>query len=300
MTDARLSVRVDSDTKSQAENVFRSLGLNLSTGINLFLARVARQRAIPFSLTLDRNEILGSESVENELSAMKREGIPAARFDEKRAYPYLEYPDGARKYSLEQIKDIVKEHRPGPIGKYRYYSVLIPLVEIEGKIHVLFEIRSSNLKVQPGEVSFPGGKIEDGETPAQAAVRETAEEIGIKISDVELFGPLNYIVTYSSFTMYGFAGHIDSDVLKQTTPNPGEVAETFTIPLSFFMENEPEVFNHVVRPDISEEFTVAPNYPWRTGMATTPVYTYDAGPKKRVVWGLTARMTWDFVSLIKK
>jgi DNA-damage-inducible protein J len=111
MGDARLSVRVDSDTKSQAENVFRSLGLNLSTGINLFLTQVARQRAIPFSLTLNRNEILGSESmsiereaietVENELSAMKREGIPVARFDEKRACPYLEYSDGTRKYSLE-------------------------------------------------------------------------------------------------------------------------------------------------------------------------------------------------------
>jgi mutator protein MutT len=222
------------------------------------------------------------------------------------------------KISFNQIEDIVKNHKPKPIGRYRYYSVLVPLIEIEGEIHVLFEIRSSNLKVQPGEVSFPGGKIEDGETPAQAAVRETSEELGIKISDVELFGPLNYIVTYSSFTMYGFAGRIDSDVLKQATPNPDEVAETFTIPLSFFIENEPEIFRHEVKPDISKDFPVAPNYPWRTGTATTPVYTYEgqaclsndichsreggnlypAKTKKRVVWGLTARMLKDFVDML--
>jgi len=52
MSDTRLSVRVDSTTKKQAESVFSALGMNLSTGINIYLAQVARSKAIPFALDL--------------------------------------------------------------------------------------------------------------------------------------------------------------------------------------------------------------------------------------------------------
>lgn len=57
------------------------------------------------------------------------------------------------------------------------YSVLMPFVTTENGDALLLEIRSDNVK-QPGEICFPGGRIESGETPAETAVRETCEELG--------------------------------------------------------------------------------------------------------------------------
>jgi len=101
VTETRLSVRVDNATKKQAEAVFNALGMNLSTGINIFLAQVARSRAIPFALELGSDPLERGmrEAVDAKLSAMKEGGAPIARYDTLQKRPYLEYPDGRREYS---------------------------------------------------------------------------------------------------------------------------------------------------------------------------------------------------------
>ena len=71
---------------------------------------------------------------------------------------------------LDDVKNIARNHIPAPVGAWQYYSVLLPLVEKDGGLHVLYELRSPALKVQPGEVSFPGGRIERGESPDQTAL----------------------------------------------------------------------------------------------------------------------------------
>ena len=74
MTETRLNVRVDNTVKKQAEAVFSALGMNMSTGINIFLAQVARSRAIPFALELggDPVERRMREAVNAEISAVNR------------------------------------------------------------------------------------------------------------------------------------------------------------------------------------------------------------------------------------
>ena len=70
--------------------------------------------------------------------------------------------------------------------QYRHYAVVIPLIEKDGTYEVLFEVRSSKLNRQPGEICFPGGKCDAGETSEQAAHREICEELLIQRYKVQL------------------------------------------------------------------------------------------------------------------
>ncbi|MEF1862735.1 CoA pyrophosphatase, partial [Neisseria gonorrhoeae] len=74
-------------------------------------------------------------------------------------------------------------------------SVLIPIIEINNTHYILFEVRSKNLKHQPSEISFPGGKIESGETPYEAVIRETCEELGTFSDNIEVISSLDLLIT---------------------------------------------------------------------------------------------------------
>ena len=103
MAETRLNVRVDNAIKKQAEAVFTALGMNMSTGINIFLAQVARSRAIPFALELSSDPIERRmrEAVDTRVSAAKSSGSPVALYDNLQNRPFLEYPDGRRVYDIE-------------------------------------------------------------------------------------------------------------------------------------------------------------------------------------------------------
>jgi addiction module RelB/DinJ family antitoxin len=103
MAEAGLNVRVDNTIKKQAEAVFTALGMNLSTGINIFLSQVARSRAIPFALELsgDPIERRMREAVNAKVSAIKSSGSPVALYDDLQNRPYLEYPDGRKVYDID-------------------------------------------------------------------------------------------------------------------------------------------------------------------------------------------------------
>jgi addiction module RelB/DinJ family antitoxin len=103
MPETRLSVRVDNIVKRNAEMVFNALGMNMSTGINIFLTRVARGRSIPFALELDSDpqDVLMRRHVKAKLNDAAENGAPIALFDDERQRPYLEYPDGSRIYELD-------------------------------------------------------------------------------------------------------------------------------------------------------------------------------------------------------
>jgi addiction module RelB/DinJ family antitoxin len=103
MAETRLSVRVDNTTKRNAETVFNALGMNLSTGINIFLTRVAQSRSIPFALQLDSDpqDVLMRGAVKSKLNNAFENEAPIALFDDEQNRPYLEYTDGRRVYELD-------------------------------------------------------------------------------------------------------------------------------------------------------------------------------------------------------
>ena len=197
--------------------------------------------------------------------------------------------------NISKIEKFMENRTPGDVGQRKNCSVLIPLVEIDGKLHILYEQRSSRLKTQPGDVCFPGGVMEPGETAIECAVRETEEEIGIKREKIRVIGQFDSIYEVRNITMHTVIGVIDEKELDHLDINPDEVAKVFTVPYTFFEEEEPFIYEYDVVQKVDdfpyEEMGVNPNYKWRVGKNIVPIWHYGEGEDRQLLWGLTALIT---------
>src|SRR6478752_2912631 len=112
----------------------------------------------------------------------------------------------------------------------RASAVLAPFYELDGELYVVLTRRSWDLRAHTGEVSFPGGRSDDGETPVEAALRESFEEIGLDPSAVDVLGELDHLMTVSSRSfIVPFVGLLpDVPVLE---PNPSEVDAVLHVPV---------------------------------------------------------------------
>lgn len=154
--------------------------------------------------------------------------------------------------------------------------------------HFLFEVRSSTLRQQPSEICFPGGKIEKGETPESAALRETCEELLLSYEQLEVLTSTDFVTTPANRVLYPYIG-----LLKQynNTFSKDEVEKTFLVPLSFFEQTKPTLYYHTVTITPSEHFPMEkmPNktsYTFEQGTYPVPFYEYD----NYTIWGMTARV----------
>lgn len=122
-----------------------------------------------------------------------------------------------------------------PERSLRPAAVLIPLIERTGGWRVILTKRASHLKHHAGQVSFPGGKVEAGETGMTAALREAEEEIGLPATAVQMIGSLDVHETVTNFSVTPFVGWAEgfSPVI-----DTGEVEEVFEVPLDFLMRGE--------------------------------------------------------------
>lgn len=204
-----------------------------------------------------------------------------------------------KQITIKDFEDTFRDREPKSLGVYQYYAVLVPLVEKDGELHILYEVRAESLKRQPGEVCFPGGRIENNESAEECAVRETSEELNVEKSDIRIIAQMDFLHTYSNFTLYSLLGVIDYEVVSKAKVNPDEVKETFLVPVSFFAENEPEMYYFDVLPNIGPDFpyekiNLKDGYNWRKGKSTVPIYRYG----DRAIWGMTARITNHLMDLV--
>lgn len=196
----------------------------------------------------------------------------------------------------------LKGRKPFVLGheNFQQSAVLVPLIEKNNETHILFEVRSMKLRTQPGDICFPGGRIEKEDPNQQfTALRETSEELGISKNLIKEIVPLDYVVSHFNGIIYPFVGVITHPELIR--PSEAEVAEVFTVPLSFFMNTEPEQhninFNMKPCTDFPLDLIVGgENYDWQTPIIEELFYTYN----KKVIWGLTAKILTHFIELIKK
>lgn len=206
-----------------------------------------------------------------------------------------------RDRNLEKIENILFFHRPKPINVEDYFSVFVPLMKIEGEICVVYELRAMSLRRQPGEISFPGGKMEKGESPRYAAIRELCEELLIPSDKVQVFGETDYLITRGTSQIYSFAGLIKDIEFEDIRPNSDEVEKLFYVPLRWFMENEPKKYTMDVELIQSEDFPfeLIPNgkdYKFYKGVDEILFYEYE----DYVIWGFTAKITDRLIRILKE
>lgn len=205
-----------------------------------------------------------------------------------------------KKITLNEVENIFEGRTPGAAGKHSYFSVLVPLVEKEDGLHLLFELRAAHMKRQPGEVCFPGGKVEPGESFQECAVRETVEELGIREDDIRVINQMDVMHTYSNFTLFPYLGVIKAEALERLDCNPDEVEEIFTVPVDHLLNNEPFLYKMQIMPQIKEDFPYErirfpKTYKWRVGSNDIPIYEYE----NRIIWGLTGRVTMNLMQVLK-
>lgn len=201
---------------------------------------------------------------------------------------------------LDEIRDKISRRAPGLMDCRRFFAVLVPLVKKGEEWYLLYEVRSRTMHSQPGEVCFPGGRMEPGEDAEQCALRETWEELGIPARQIRLLGRLDFIAHRANFLMQPVLAVVEEGALEQMRLNPAEVEETFLVPLSHLMEHPPREYEYPLVPSPGEDFPyelvgIPRDYPWRTGRENVPVYPWGEHP----IWGLTARITRHLVGLLK-
>lgn len=201
---------------------------------------------------------------------------------------------------LKGLEALLKDRTPGLMDSKRAYAVLVPLVEQNGELCLLYEVRARTLRRQPGEVCFPGGLMEKGESPEDCALRETWEELAIPPERVRLLGRLDFIAHRASFLMQPVLGVVDSSALDRMAPSPAEVEEVFFVPLSHLLRTPPIEYTYELVPTPAENFPyeiigIPKNYRWQNGRENVPVYPWEG----RAIWGLTGRITRNLISLLQ-
>jgi len=157
-------------------------------------------------------------------------------------------------------------------------GVLVPVTDNEANPEMLFTLRSAKLKMHRGQVAYPGGKREPGDTSlVMTALRETHEEIGLPPDKVDVVAPLSQVMSRYGILVTPYVGVIPPDY--PLTPNPDEIESVFRVPISFFLEDRRERTDAL--PFLNHTFYV-PCYRW----------------ERYQIWGLSAVVLVDFLNAV--
>lgn len=116
-------------------------------------------------------------------------------------------------------------------------AVLLPIIERPGGLTVLFTVRAAGLRHHAGQVSFPGGRVDARDAgPRDAALRESAEEVGLAAELVQIVGYLPNYLTITGFSVTPVIGFVQPEF--EPVPDAEEVSEAFEVPLELLMSPE--------------------------------------------------------------
>ncbi len=196
---------------------------------------------------------------------------------------------------IDKLIETIRSHEANTTGVVRQSSILIPLIKRDGAWHLLYERRSFNLKSQPGEICFPGGMIDSDEHPRDAAIRETCEELNLLSSHIEIIGQIDSIMTSFDMLIHCYVGLLHCN-FEDIAFSKAEVDLIFTVPIEHLQKTQPMRYLLSSKYDLSDDFPFqsipnGKNYNFKS--ASYPVVFYDYGGY--TIWGLTARMTEQFI-----
>ena len=164
-------------------------------------------------------------------------------------------------------------HLFGKPDAIRPAAVLVPLVRRVEGLTVLFTRRTAHLHDHAGQISFPGGRSEPGESPETTALRESEEEIGLRPGQVEILGSLQEYVTVTGYRVTPVVGLVSTPL--ELKPDAFEVAEIFEVPLDILLDPA----NHL-RNSVHHQGTLR--------------HYYAMPYREYYIWGATAGMLMNF------
>jgi 8-oxo-dGTP pyrophosphatase MutT (NUDIX family) len=169
--------------------------------------------------------------------------------------------------------DLERQHQAGQ-GLLKPAAVLLLVVNHAPQPTVVFTERTAHLADHAGQISFPGGRCDEGdESPEHTALREAREEVGIPSERVELLGRLPEYRTSTGYAVTPVVGWIEPPLVYH--PDPHEVADVFEVPLSFLLD--------------------AANHRYESAFYRGRLRKYWAMPYgERFIWGATAGMLVTF------
>ena len=179
---------------------------------------------------------------------------------------------------IPKIKENLSSYKPsGPIVGLPQAAVLILLHETSEDLNLIYCLRSNNLPTHAGEVAFPGGKREEkDETLRNTALREAQEEVNLELKDVEVLGEISSVQSRFGLSVTPYIGILKNNSL---IADGKEIAEVFSVPLNF-------IKNNMQREQKSEN--------WDNKKVFFPFFEFE----NKMVWGLTAYMTVEFLKLL--
>lgn len=196
-------------------------------------------------------------------------------------------------------RELFKSYQPKLIseGKLREYAIFIPLVFREDQIYIVFQRRSANIS-QPGDICFPGGKIEENEAAQQAAVRETQEELLLKQQQIDVLGPGDSLINNNSVLIHSYVGVLYD---YHGTYNEEEVDLIVELPLTTLLASEPKSYEVQVNVKMPDDFPyekIEDGRDYRFHPDKRSILFYEIG--EVVIWGLTAKLLKSFLERIEE
>lgn len=162
------------------------------------------------------------------------------------------------------------------IPGFRRAAVLVPLLDGEEGLELLLTVRAAHLHKHAGEIAFPGGRLEPGETDLEAALRETHEEVGLVVSPDQVLGRLSDHPSPAGYVATPLVARLPWP--QRVTPDPAEVAKIFTVPLATLLATTPTT------------------RPARLASYQRLLYTYQCGDYK--IWGFTGNVIHELLTVL--
>jgi coenzyme A diphosphatase NUDT7 len=181
-------------------------------------------------------------------------------------------------------------------GGGRDAAVLIPLIRAKSGYEVLFEVRKKTIH-QGGEICFPGGRIDPSETAADAAARETCEELGITRNQIKVITPLHQIIGPGNVIVTSYLGELTS---YEGSYSEKEVDHTFSVPLSYFIKYRPNCYDAEMKIMTPEDFPyekIPGGKDYRFRKIPHPIWFYET--EEGTIWGMTAELLYRAVEKMR-
>ncbi|MBD7915359.1 CoA pyrophosphatase [Clostridium sp. Sa3CUN1] len=200
---------------------------------------------------------------------------------------------------IEDVLKVFENYTPYINGweNMKRASVAILMVDMENKTNIIFQVRSLHMRNQPGDISLPGGKIEEYESPIEAVEREVCEELGLIRDDFEIVEALDLLVTHYGLIIHPFLGYIKN--INNIKINEDEVDHIFTVPIEELIDKKPLEIISEINVNRNENFPYnlingGENYKFKTGLYKSLFFKY----KEYTIWGMTALIIENFLSLL--